>query len=245
MFRITAIAVCVLITLSSTGQNRIYNIELHDGSRVSGTIVRDSSGYLDINVITPLTIRIGKSQVSSIEELRYPVKKNQKTEGYYIRLSTGILSGKNESGGLSSLSLHFSNGYQLRNGLGFGIGSGIEYMGVAMVPLYADLRYTPFNSRVSPYAWLKSGYGFATSDQALVYEFNPATGSKTKGGFLFSTGAGISLFTWQRTAMNMGIGYRYQKITISQDQYWWVGTAIRETVTHFNRLEVQLAFVFR
>lgn len=246
MFRLTAVAVCVLLTLTATGQQRKYNVVLNDGTRISGTIVGDSTGYLDIKVTTPLTIRIGKSRVSSIEELRYPVKKNQKTQGYYIRFSTGILAGKNESGNQSSLSFHLANGYQFKNGVGIGIGSGMEDLGVAIVPLYADLNYTPLDSRISPYAWLKTGYGFATSDQALMYDIYSATDSKTEGGFLFSTGAGISMFTWSRTAINIGIGYRYQKVTISRDQYWWgSGTAVRETVTHFNRLELQLGFIFR
>jgi hypothetical protein len=245
MFRLTAVAVCVLLTLSATGQQRKHTVVLSDGSRISGTIVGDSAGYLDIKVTTPQVIRIGKSQVSSVEALKYPVKKSLNTDGYFIRFSTSILSGKNESGNQSSLSFHLSNGYQFKNGFGIGIGSGMEELGVVLVPLYADLNYTPLNSRISPYAWLKTGYGFATSDQAVNYEYYYGAESNSEGGFLFNTGAGISLYTWPRTAINIGIGYRYQKVTISSDQYWWNGTAVRETVTHFNRLELQLGFIFR
>jgi hypothetical protein len=246
MFRLTAVAVCVLLTLSATGQQKKYNVVLNDGSRISGTIIADSAGYMDIRVTTPQVIRIGKSQVSSLETLAYPVKKNLKTEGYYIRYSTGILSGKNESGSQSSLSFHLANGYQFKNGIGIGIGSGMEELGVVIVPVYADLNYTPLNSRISPYAWLKTGYGFATSDQAVTYEFYPSADSKTKGGFLFNAGAGICLYTWPRTAINIGIGYRYQIVTISRDQYWWrTGISVRESVTHFNRLELQMGFIFR
>jgi len=245
MFRLTAVAVCVLLTLSATGQQRKYSVVLSDGSRVSGTIVGDSDGYLDVKVTTPQVIRIGKSQVSSVEALKYPVKKSMNTDGYFIRFSTSILSGKNESGNQSSLSFHLSNGYQFKNGVAIGIGSGMEELGVVIVPIYADINYTPLSSRISPYVWLKTGYGFATSDQAVNYEYYSAENSNSEGGFLFNAGAGISLYTWPRTAINIGIGYRYQKVTISSDQYWWNGTAIRETVTHFNRLELQLGFIFR
>jgi hypothetical protein len=244
MFRFSAVAVCVLLTLTATGQQRKYNVVLNDGSRISGTIIADSAGFLDIKVTTPQIIRIGKSQVSSLETLAYPVKRNLKTEGYYIRFSTGILSGKNENGNQGSLSFHLSNGYLFKNGVAIGIGSGIEELGVVLIPLYADLRYTPLNTGISPYAWLNAGYGFATSDQAVYYDIYATSGSKSKGGLLFNTGAGISLFTWQRTAINIGIGYRYQKVTISSDQYWWGGTSVRESVTHFNRLELHLGFIF-
>jgi hypothetical protein len=246
MFRLTAVAVCVLLTLSATGQQRKYNVVLNDGSRISGTIVGDSAGYVDIKVTTPQIIRIGKSQVSSLETQAYPVKKNLKTEGYYIRFSTGILTGKNESGKQSSFSFHLANGYRFKNGVGIGVGSGIEELGVVIIPLYADLNYTPLNSRISPYAWLKSGYGFAASEETVNYDYYSSPGSISEGGFLFNAGAGISMFTWKRTAVNIGIGYRYQKVTISRDQYWWYGgTAVRETVTHFNRLELHLGFIFR
>lgn len=244
MSRLTAVAVCVLLTLTATGQQRRQTVVLNDGSRISGTIVGDTTGYLKIKVLAPQTIRINKSQVSSVEALKYPVKRDLKTSGCYIRLSEGLLSGNNGNSNLNSLSFNLSNGYQFANGLAIGIGSGREELGVILVPLYADIRYTPLNSRVSPYCWLKAGHGFAVSDQDVVYYEYAQTDSKTKGGFLFSTGAGISMFTWKRTAINIGVGYRYQKITLSQNLHWWGGGSVLETVTDFNRLEFHLGFVF-
>lgn len=243
MIKTIAVAICVLLTLSATGQNRKYTVVLNDGSRISGTIVGDSAGYLDLRVTSPQVIRIGKSQVSSVEALKYPVKKSMRTSGYYARFSTGFLYGKNESGSQSSLSFNLSNGFQFKNGIAVGLGSGMEELGVVLVPLYADLRYTPLNSGLSPYGWIKTGYGFPTSDQADPgIDYYSADG-KYEGGFLFGTGAGISMFTWKRTAVNIGVGYRYQKVTYSEELYWWNG-AVRETVTHYNRLEFHLGFVF-
>lgn len=246
MIRISAIAVCVLLTLTATGQQRKSTVVLNNGSRVSGTIVGDTAGYLDIKVLIPQVIRVSKSQVSSVESLNYPIKKRLKTDGYYVRLSTGLLSGKNESGNQSSLSFNLSNGYQLKNGIAIGIGSGMEELGVALVPLYADLRFTPLSSGISPYVWLKTGYGFAITDEhGPVYYLNDASADKnSEGGFLFNTGIGISMFTWKRTAINVGIGYRYQKVTLNQDSYWWGISSVRQTVTQFYRLEFHLGFVF-
>ena len=244
MSRLTAIAVCVLLTLSATAQNRRYTVVLSDGSRISGTIVGDTAGYLDIKVLTPQVVRIGKSQVSSVEALKYPLKRNLKTSGYYVRFSTGFLSGKNESGNQSSLSFHLSNGYQFKNGFAVGIGSGMEELGVVLVPLYADLRFTPLSSGLSPYIWLKTGHGFAIRDQAGPYLDDASTDNYHEGGFLFNSGVGISMFTWRRTAINVGIGYRYQKVTLNEDIWWWGGSSVRHTVTQYYRLEFHLGFVF-
>ncbi len=244
MSRLIAVAVCVLLTLSATGQQRKQTVVLNDGSRISGTIVGDTTGYLKIKVLAPQVIRIDKSQVSSVEALKYPVKRSLKTSGYYIRLSAGVLSGKNENSNLNSLSFNLSNGYQLANGLAIGIGTGREEMDVVLVPLYADIRYTPLNSRISPYFWIKAGHGFAVSDQEGTYYAYDQANSKTEGGFLFNTGAGISMFTWKKTAINIGFGYRYQKIMLSQDLHWWGGGSVLQTMTDINRLEFHLGFVF-
>lgn len=244
MFRLTAIAVCVLLSLSVTGQHRKSTVVLYDGSRISGTIVGDTAGYLDIKVLTPQVIRIGKSQVSSVEAVRYPIKKNMKNSGYYARFSAGFLSGKNESGSQSSLSLHLSNGWQFKNGVAIGIGSGMEELGVVLVPLYADLRYTPLNSGLSPFVWIKTGHGFALTDQPGNYVNDASADKYHDGGFLFNSGVGVSMFSWRRTAVNVGIGYRYQKVTLNEPLYWWGGGYVKQTVTQYYRLEFHLGFVF-
>jgi len=244
MLRFTAAAVCVLLTLCATGQHRKYTVVLNDGSRIPGTIVGDTAGYLDIKVLSSRVIRLGKSHVSSVEPLEYPLKRNWKTSGYYARVSIGFLSGKNESGNQGSLSFNLSNGYQFRNRIALGIGSGMEELGVVLVPLYADLRYTLTSSDISPYTWIKTGYSFAISEDETTYVDDSSTDRKSEGGFLFNTGIGISMFTWRRTAVNIGIGYRYQKVSLNEPYYWWGGGTVRYTVTQYYRLEFHLGFVF-
>jgi hypothetical protein len=246
MKRTFATAVCVVLTLSVAGQKqRMQTVVLNDGSRVSGAIVSDSSDYIEIRVFAPQLIKIRKDQLSFIEPVNYPLKVNQKTQGYFIQLSASILTGKNELGNnTTSNSFHLSNGYQFKNGLGFGIGSGLEKMGITIIPLYADVRYYALRTRISPYILLKTGYGFAASDKYSGCDFY-YTPAESKGGFLINAVTGIALFTWQRTAVNIGVGYRYQIITISQEQYWWGGPSTKEIVTHFNRIELQLGLTFR
>jgi len=245
MIRIFATALLVALTLTAAGQKqRRQTVVLNDGSRISGTISADSSAYLEIKVTVPQVLKISKAQVSYTEPLSYPVKGSQKTQGYFIQVSASILTGKNDLGNTTSHSFHLSNGYQFKNGLGVGIGTGLEEMDITLIPLYADVRYYPLKTRISPYAVLKTGYGFAASDKDLEREiyYGPVD---SKGGYLFNATAGISLYTWQRLAINIGVGYRYQKITISQEQYWWGGPSTKETVTHFNRFEIQVGFTFR
>ncbi|MBE0674002.1 MAG: hypothetical protein IH591_05020, partial [Bacteroidales bacterium] len=48
----------------------------------------------------------------------------------------------------------------------------------------------------------------------------------------------------KRTAINVGIGYRYQKVTLNEDLWWWGRSSVRHTVTEYYRLEFHLGFVF-
>jgi hypothetical protein len=245
MIKTFATLIFVAFTLTAAGQKqRKQTVVLNDGSRISGTIVTDSSDYLEIKVVVPQILKIRKYQVSFMEPVTYPVKANQKAEGYFIHLSASLLTGENELGNTTSYCFHLSNGYQFKNGLGVGIGSGLEEMDITIIPIYADIRYYPLKTRISPFALLKTGYGFAASDKDLERDFY-YTPVDSKGGFLFNAMAGISLYTWQRFAINIGVGYRYQKITISQEQYWWGGATTKEKITHFNRIELQLGFTFR
>jgi len=61
---------------------------------------------------------------------------------------------------------------------------------------------------------------------------------------MFNTGAGIELASWRRNAVNMGVGYRYQKITFRQVNRW-NEEVINELVSSFNRIELQFGLVFR
>ena len=79
MIRTFATAICVALTLTAAGQKqRKQTVVLNDGSRISGTIVTDSSDYLEIKVVVPQILKIRKAQVSSMEPVTYPVIVNQK-----------------------------------------------------------------------------------------------------------------------------------------------------------------------
>jgi hypothetical protein len=167
-----------------------------------------------------------------------------KRHGYSIRLSSSLLAGRNSEGNTRNLSFHLSNGYQFRNGLSIGFGTGFEELDVALLPVYADLRYHPFKSRLSPFVWTKSGWSFTIDDPDERQYYYYGNYSESKGGFMFNAGTGIELASWRRNAVNIGIGYRYQKIIFKHLNYWSEETT-SELVTSYNRIEVQFGFIFR
>lgn len=244
--RITAAIVLFFLTLTLSAQKRSkQTVVLNNGSRLTGTVMADSSHYLKLRITTPQVLTLEKSDIALIKPDPYIEKPGADRHGYSIRLSASVLTGRNHDGNVRDIGFHLSNGYQLRNGICAGLGAGLEkFDAVSVMPVYADLRYYPLKSRLSPFIWVKSGFSFTYDDPDDSQNYYYGYYSESKGGFMFNPGAGIELASWRRNAVNMGVGYRYQKITFRQVNRW-NREVINELVSGINRIEVQFALVFR
>ncbi len=167
--------------------------------------------------------------------------------GFYIHLSASNLAGKSTNEEPNSLSLNLLSAYK-KERLSFGAGSGIEHLDVPLLPLYAYLRYDPFNiARASPYLWLKGGYSVSLTDDDTEYSIWYGGDSKSMGGPLFGGGIGLVVYTWPNLGINIGFGYRFQKLTIKQYDSVWLESGVynNEYITKFNRFELQIGIIFR
>ncbi len=241
--RILLFVILPVITLSVSAQkSKTETVILNDGTMIRGTIIADSSDYLKLRIKTPQVIILKKSQVhTAINHGKISISDKH---GYYLRLSASYLAGHNSSGNDGNTSIQILNAYQFRNGLSVGIGTGIEKLDVLILPAYADIRFHPLKSRVSPFAWLSSGYGFPCSNRDDENNYPYYSYGETKGGIMFSAGSGIAIYSWERCAATMAIGYRYQRIK-SEINNIWSGESSRELLTDFNRIELQFGIIFR
>jgi len=228
--------------LSQKGHEQ--TLVLNNGSRLSGIIVNDSSENYYVKVVTPQVISIPKTYVSSVQRINNKQERLSQSSGYYLRFGASILYGKSDESSTSMISISLSNGYKFRNGLMIGLGTGIEEMDMPLLPLYAELNYHPFNSHVSPFIFLKSGYAISfMEDEEENYWYGYT--KEAQGGFLLNAGAGILLNTWENVGINIALGYRFQQVSVTENNNWSRSSYATEYVTRFNRLELQLGFVFR
>jgi hypothetical protein len=243
--RITTVILLFALTIAASAQkHEKQTVVLQGGSRITGTILVDSSDYLKLRITSPQVITLKKSGVSLIMPSQRIEKPVADMHGYSIRISASVLEGRNSKGYTGSMSFHLSNGYRFRNGLSAGLGAGFEELDVNLLPVYTDLRYHPLKTRLSPFVWIKSGYAFPVGDQDSEQNYFYGSYPESRGGLMFNAGTGIALYSWQRNAVNIGIGYRYQKISFRQVNTWSEGTN-NELVTYFNRIEFQFGFIFR
>ncbi|MFO7756223.1 MAG: hypothetical protein R6V34_09585 [Bacteroidales bacterium] len=165
--------------------------------------------------------------------------------GYFIHPSVSNLAGKSTNEEPNSLSIHLLSAYKFRNGLSVGAGSGAEHLDMPLLPLYGYLRYDLNDSRATPYAWLKAGYGFSLAEDETEGTW---TGfySESSGGMLLNAGIGIVLYSRKNLGVNMGAGYRFQKVSTTYHESTWGSgeESVRTVFTEFNRFELQLGIVF-
>lgn len=113
------------------------------------------------------------------------------------------------------------NGYQFNPHLSLGLGTGlnfyIEEERISM-PLFADLRVSFLDKRVSPYIAMNLGYSFD-----LTNDFEPS-------GLLFLPMGGVRFKFSEKMSMNIGLGfgiqgYRYDTYDYGYDyDYYYGGT---------------------
>ncbi|MBK7479841.1 MAG: hypothetical protein IPI69_09110 [Bacteroidales bacterium] len=242
--RIITVILIIALSISLSAQNsKKQTVVLKGGSHLTGTILFAGPDSLKMRITSPQVITLNKSDITLSSPVQGIEKPFIDRHGYSIRLSASSLTGRNDEEKTGSMSFHFSNAYTFKNGLSIGFGTGYEEFDVTVMPVYADLRYHPLKTRMSPFAWIKSGwsFGFSKLDDGRYYYYNFP---ESKGGLMFNTGAGMELASWRRNAVNIGVGYRYQKITYKyehdrSERY------MNELITCYNRLEVQFGFVFR
>lgn len=237
------IFVSLTFTLSAQKQEE-QTIVLSDGSRLKGIVLGDSLDYLILKITSPQIVTINKSEISLLTSAGSFEKQTINRQGYSVRISASVLAGRNSEGNIRDMSVHLSNGYQLRNGISFGFGTGLEELdGVTLLPVYLDLRYNLLKTRFSPFIWTKGGWSFTFNKSQERYNyFNLYT--ESQGGEMLNIGSGIELASWRNNAVNIGIAYRNQKTIFKSDENW-NANAINELITSYNRIEIQFGFIFR
>jgi hypothetical protein len=245
MTRVLLTVLFVSIVLNAEAQRpRRQTIVMVDGSRLSGTIISDTLGYITMKITSPQIVTVTKSEVQYVETSGRNTNPDTQYRGTYLNLSVSEFLGSNEFGKVGTPGIHLNYGYQFRNRLSAGIGTGMENPEVTIMPLYAVLKYYPFKAQASPCILIKSGYGFAVSDRTDNYN-NYYTPTTARGGFLFSVGAGVPVYNANKYSITIGAGYRYQRVIFTQEENWFMGGVTRDFVTHINRIELQVGFIFR
>ena len=119
-----------------------------------------------------------------------------------------------------SPSLTMTNGYMFNEHWAAGIGVGFEIFDRNHFPVFADIRYTLWDNKISPYFSVKTGYAFGSFKKKhydyLYFDFEPYyaynADFRNYGGLMLHPEMGVKVPLSENADLLFTIAYRYQKI---------------------------------
>jgi len=232
-----------------------------------------------IRMLSELVSETSSQKVTGETDLHV---ENKKKKGYFNTTQIGMLMGNRQiterfsvvTGGWGvslieetrtkmqiSPSLTMTNGYMFNEHWAAGIGVGYEIFEWNFFPVFADIRYTLWESKISPFFTVKAGYSFGDFkkkhyDNLLLHYAPYNVGDvdfRNYGGMMLHPEMGVKVAISENADLLFSIAYRYQKIktTITRDyvdqhggrsgQQWdaW------DHKTILNRLSLGIAIMFR
>ncbi len=216
-----------LLTFSSLLAQEDYRdvIYLKDGSVVKGIINRQVPGE-------SITLQTGEDSLTQyaladVDHIRRERLKTEKPKGIFIidsipprslaaAIEAGALFGfkaNDENGRFYSYSNKFFTlsavlGYRLSRKLFLGAGAGFEIDNrkYTQVPIFANIRYTFLNKRVSPFIDQKFGAAFLI----LPINKNFRNDGGAIGGATLQTQIGVRVYVTNRVQLGLSALYRFQ-----------------------------------
>ena len=151
---------------------------------------------------------------------------NRKEKGFYNIMHFSLLLGTSQfTDGPTyfrtavSPSFTITNGYIFNEHWAAGAGVGFEIFNYNLFPLFAEIRYTLWDHKISPFVVLKGGYSFANFkakhyDELYLnwppYNINDAR-FRNYGGFMFNPEVGVKVPLNENSDLLFTAAYRYSE----------------------------------
>jgi hypothetical protein len=151
-------------------------------------------------------------------------------------------------------SFTITNGYMFNEHWAAGAGVGFEIFSYNLFPLFAELRYSLWDNKISPFVVLKTGYSFAGFkarhfDELYLdwppYYTNDAS-LRHYGGFMLQPEAGVKVPLNENSDLLFTAAYQYQKTkSVARKEYDQGQFDEWEHKDVMSRLSLGIAIMFR
>jgi hypothetical protein len=186
---------------------------------------------------------------------------DRKEKGFYNIMHFSLLWGTNQFTDGStyfrtaiSPSFTITNGYIFNKHWAAGAGVGFEIFDYNLFPLFAELRYTLWDHKISPFVVLNGGYSFANLKAKHYDELNlnwpPYNINDSRlrnyGGLMVHPEAGVKVPLNENSDLLFTVAYQYQKIkSVAKKEYTNGQFDEWEHKEDNNRLSFGIAMMFR
>lgn len=238
LIKITLIIFIVSTVTTIYGQNKL--IYLKDSSAIHGEILNRDK----YNIMVKAGNEVKKIPKSEILDIYYPKSEVTKypVEISYFNISDiGLLAGKREEKEKYSLSFNLVNGIQIDNRISLGLGMGIEFMDINLIPLFGDLRWYANKGNTQFFIGFQGGYVFPL--EPSYYELQWDDYNYKKGTF-YSPLIGLKTqFKESRNGFIISAGFKHMKISGERSDNWQQdSTYEREFI--YDRFSFRIGYYF-
>jgi hypothetical protein len=245
MKRTAIIIVSLFLTAGSFAQTgkEVY-INLNTKEITTGFANRKKKGYYNA---VQVNLLLGKSQ--STEKMV-----NYYSDSYSSMIQPVYVSPDTHNKFTVSPSVTMTNGYMFNEHWAAGAGVGFEIFDYFVFPLFAELRYTLRDNKVSPFLTMKGGYAFGDFKMKHYdhlnlhwppYQVNDA-GIRHYGGMMLYPEIGIKVPLDENDDLLITAAYRYQKTkSVVRKDYSDGQFDEWEHKADLNRLSFGVALMFR
>lgn len=249
MKRIYFIYLSLLLTLSTFAQSgKETNLNVENNEIPSLFLNRKEKGFYNIMQIS---FMFGNSQFTDGASYYVPYNAYSSTimapdPLYYHPYTQNKLA--------VSPSFTITNGYIFNKHWAAGAGVGFEIFDYNLFPLFAELRYTLWDHKISPFFVVKGGYSFgsfkAKHYDDLYLNWSPYYINDTKlrhyGGLMVHPEIGVKIPLSENSDLLFTAAYRYQKSkSVARKEYDNDQFDEWEHNEDINRLSFGVAIMFR
>lgn len=201
------------------------------------------------------TIKVDKSEMNS-------GIKPRKDKGYYNIMQASLMFGNVRGAdhyfppspvmGVTP-SITITNGYRFNKQWAAGAGVGFEIFDHNLFPLFAELRYTLWDNKISPFVVAKGGYSFGSFKTRhydhLYLSSNPFyindANVRHYGGVMVHPEIGVKVPLSENSDFLFTVAYRYQKSKSVARVDYNLHFEEYEHKAELNRLSFGIAIMFR
>jgi hypothetical protein len=247
--RISLYLLASCLAFNSLAQSAEDTVVLTDGSVIRGQIIEYIwQDHVTIKSANGAVFTYPASQIQSVHPV-FGADKKSKEKGYFNQTSTGVLVGNAMYGPQVNFTFTSINGYQINRHFAAGAGLGLNFLSDRLYfPVFADARFYLRDSENSPYVSLQGGYLVADGfehDNYDIWGYNPR---RYHGGGMGGLEVGIRNYTKENFGMTFAIGYQFQRLSSTYDEYFWNGMdqviLPVEEVEQLHRLKLMLGIFF-
>ena len=236
-------------------------------SVLSMSHVFSQEGELNANVGNEVNIRFGnkkKQGYFNTTQISLLMGNRQITErvpyypiSYYL-LSSSLIppyyyNPRFETEMQVSPSVTMTNGYMFNEHWTAGVGIGFEMFSHHLFPVFADIRYTLWDNKVSPFFAVKTGYAIGNLKKKhydnLNLNFEPYyvydAYLRNSGGLMLHPEMGVKVPLSENADLLFLVAFRYQKIKSKVTQTYDLYYNVWEHKESLNRLLFGIAIMFR